>query len=223
VIETESCRRKIWKVPMQGGMSTLTCAGKSEGQNYFRNVFTEGKKQKKFEKIKIFLAGWRESGRIEGSRSWKKFRCTEKSMIFMEKGLERFRKAQKNSYDTALREIKNGQKRSHWMWYIFPQIAGLGYSQTAQYYAIVDLDEAKEFLKDDILGKNLIEISEALLEVESNDATHVMGWPDDLKLRSSMTLFALADPECDVFRKVLDKFYGGEMDERTIELLGVRK
>jgi uncharacterized protein (DUF1810 family) len=140
-------------------------------------------------------------------------------MIFMEKGLERFRKAQKNSYDTALREIKNGQKRSHWMWYIFPQIAGLGYSQTAQYYAIADLEEAKEFLKDDILGKNLIEISEALLEVESNDATHVMGWPDDLKLRSSMTLFALADPECDVFRKVLDKFYGGEMDERTIELL----
>jgi uncharacterized protein (DUF1810 family) len=141
-------------------------------------------------------------------------------MIFMEKGLERFRKAQKNSYDTALREIKNGQKRSHWMWYIFPQIAGLGYSQTAQYYAIADLDEAKEFLKDDILGKNLIEISEALLEVESNDATHVMGWPDDLKLRSSMTLFALANPECDVFRKVLDKFYGGEMDERTIEILG---
>jgi uncharacterized protein (DUF1810 family) len=137
----------------------------------------------------------------------------------MEKGLERFRKAQKNSYDTALREIKNGQKRSHWMWYIFPQIAGLGYSQTAQYYAIADLDEAKKFLRDDTLGKNLIEISEALLEVESNDATHVMGWPDDLKLRSSMTLFALADPECDVFRKVLDKFYGGEMDERTIELL----
>jgi uncharacterized protein (DUF1810 family) len=140
-------------------------------------------------------------------------------MIFMEKGLERFRKAQKNSYDTALREIKNGQKRSHWMWYIFPQIAGLGYSQTAQYYAIADLDEAKEFLKDDMLGKNIVEISEALLEVESNDATHVMGWPDDLKLRSSMTLFALADPECDVFRNVLDKFYGGEMDERTIELL----
>jgi uncharacterized protein (DUF1810 family) len=106
------------------------------------------------------------------------------------------------------------------MWYIFPQIAGLGYSQTAQYYAIADLDEAKEFLKDDMLGKNLIEISEALLEVESNDATHVMGWPDDLKLRSSMTLFALANPECDVFRKVLDKFYGGEMDERTIEILG---
>jgi uncharacterized protein (DUF1810 family) len=141
-------------------------------------------------------------------------------MIFMEKGLERFRKAQKNSYDTALREIKNGQKRSHWMWYIFPQIAGLGYSQTAQYYAIADLDEAKEFLKDDMLGKNIVEISEALLEVESNDATHVMGWPDDLKLRSSMTLFALANPECDVFRKVLDKFYGGEMDERTIEILG---
>jgi uncharacterized protein (DUF1810 family) len=154
-------------------------------------LIKSGKKQKKFKKIKKFLAGWRESGRIEGSRSQKKLSCTEKGMILMEKGLERFRKAQKNSYDTALREIKNGQKRSHWMWYIFPQIAGLGYSQTAQYYAIADLDEA----------------------------THVMGWPDDLKLRSSMTLFALADPECDVFRNVLDKFYGGEMDERTIELL----
>jgi uncharacterized protein (DUF1810 family) len=138
-------------------------------------LIKSGKKQKKFKKIKKFLAGWRESGRIEGSRSQKKLSCTEKGMILMEKGLERFRKAQKNSYDTALREIKNGQKRS----------------QTAQYYAIADLDEA----------------------------THVMGWPDDLKLRSSMTLFALADPECDVFRNVLDKFYGGEMDERTIELL----
>jgi uncharacterized protein (DUF1810 family) len=138
----------------------------------------------------------------------------------MENRLERFRKAQENSYDSALREIQNGRKQSHWIWFIFPQIAGLGYSQTAQYYAIADLDEAKEFLNDNMLGKNLIEISEALLELESNDATEVMGWPDDLKLRSSMTLFALADPECEVFQKVLDKFYGGERDERTIELLG---
>jgi uncharacterized protein (DUF1810 family) len=138
----------------------------------------------------------------------------------MENRLERFRKAQQKNYDSALREIQNGRKQSHWIWFIFPQIAGLGYSQTAQYYAIADLDEAKEFLNDDMLGKNLIEISEALLELESNDATEVMGWPDDLKLRSSMTLFALADPECEVFQKVLDKFYGGERDERTIELLG---
>jgi uncharacterized protein (DUF1810 family) len=138
----------------------------------------------------------------------------------MENRLERFRKAQQKNYDSALREIQNGRKQSHWIWFIFPQIAGLGYSQTAQCYAIADLDEAKEFLNDDMLGKNLIEISEALLELESNDATEVMGWPDDLKLRSSMTLFALADPECEVFQKVLDKFYGGERDERTIELLG---
>jgi uncharacterized protein (DUF1810 family) len=106
------------------------------------------------------------------------------------------------------------------MWYVFPQIAGLGRSQTAQYYAIANLEEAKEFLKDEMLGRNLIEISEALLEVESSDATHVMGRPDDLKLRSSMTLFALADAECDVFQRVLDKFYGGEMDGKTIGLLG---
>jgi uncharacterized protein (DUF1810 family) len=109
------------------------------------------------------------------------------------------------------------------MWYIFPQIAGLGYSQMAQYYAIANLDEAKAFLNDDMLGKHLIEISEALLKVESNDAMAVMGYPDDLKLRSSMTLFALADSECEVFQKVLDKFYDGAPDRRTIELLGEKK
>jgi uncharacterized protein (DUF1810 family) len=107
------------------------------------------------------------------------------------------------------------------MWFIFPQIAGLGYSETAQYYAIQDLEEARDFLNDDTLGKNLIEISEALLHVQSDDATKVMGWPDDMKLRSSMTLFALAKPECEVFQKVLDKFFGGERDQRTIELLGL--
>jgi uncharacterized protein (DUF1810 family) len=138
----------------------------------------------------------------------------------MSNNLERFRKAQRDSYDTALHEIQNGRKRSHWMWYIFPQIAGLGYSPTAQYYAIRDLDEAVDFLNDKALGKNLIEISEALLLIESNDATAVMGYPDDMKLRSSMTLFELADPECKVFQKVLDKFYHGEHDERTLEILG---
>jgi uncharacterized protein (DUF1810 family) len=137
----------------------------------------------------------------------------------MEKRLERFVTAQQNYYVTALREIQNGQKRSHWMWFIFPQIAGLGYSETAQYYAIHDLEEAKDFLNDDTLGKNLIEISEALLHVKSDDATEVMGWPDDMKLKSSMTLFALAKPECEVFQKVLDKFFDGEQDQRTIEIL----
>lgn len=140
----------------------------------------------------------------------------------MNKRLERFLIAQQHHYQTALREIKSGQKRSHWMWFIFPQVTGLGYSQTAQYYAIKDIDEAKEFIEDTILGSNLIEISQALLNVSSNDATAVMGWPDNLKLKSSMTLFALAKPECNVFQKVLDKFFKGERDQRTIEILSGR-
>lgn len=137
----------------------------------------------------------------------------------MNNDLERFLIAQQTYYRTALQEIKSGQKRSHWMWFIFPQIAGLGYSETARYYAIKDMNEAKAYMEDYTLSSNLIEISQALLEVESNDATVVMGWPDDLKLKSSMTLFALAKQECEVFQKVLDKFFHGEKDQRTIEIL----
>jgi len=137
----------------------------------------------------------------------------------MNNDLDRFLNAQQTYYRTALQEIKSGQKRSHWMWFIFPQIVGLGYSETAHYYAIKDLDEAKAYMEDDTLSSNLIEISQALLEVDSNDATAVMGWPDDLKLKSSMTLFAAAKPECEVFQKVLDKFFHGESDQRTIEIL----
>lgn len=105
------------------------------------------------------------------------------------------------------------------MWFIFPQIEGLGRSETARYYAIKDLNEAKMYLENHTLGGNLIEISKALLDIESNDATEVMGWPDNLKLRSSMTLFALAKPECEVFQKVLDKFFQGERDQKTIEIV----
>lgn len=137
----------------------------------------------------------------------------------MDNDLERFSIAQQSYYRIALQEIKAGQKRSHWMWFIFPQIAGLGYSETARYYAIKNMDEAKAYMEDDILGRNLVEISEALLEVASNDAEEVMGWPDNLKLKSSMTLFALAKPECEVFQKVLDKFFRGERDQRTVEIL----
>lgn len=140
----------------------------------------------------------------------------------MDKGLERFLTAQQNYYQTALQEIKSGQKRSCWMWFIFPQIKGLGYSETARYYAIKDMDEAKAFMEDGELGSNLVEISQALLEVDCDDATRVMGWPDDLKLRSSMTLFALAKPECEVFQKVLDKFFDGQMDQKTVEILKKR-
>ena len=138
----------------------------------------------------------------------------------MNNDLERFLIAQQTYYRTALQEIKSGQKRSHWM---FPQIAGLGYSETAQYYAIKDMDEAKAYMEDYTLSSNLIEISQALLDVDSDDATAVMGWPDDLKLKSSMTLFALAKPECEVFQKVLDKFFQGEMDQKTIEILQDKK
>lgn len=140
----------------------------------------------------------------------------------MDKGLERFLTAQQNYYQTALQEIKSGQKRSCWMWFIFPQINGLGYSETARYYAIKDMDEAKAFMKDGELGSNLVEISQALLEVDCDDAARVMGWPDDLKLKSSMTLFALAKPECEVFQKVLDKFFDGQMDQKTVEILKKR-
>ncbi len=132
--------------------------------------------------------------------------------------LSRFHKAQQSSYETALAEIRSGRKRSHWIWYIFPQIQGLGFSSTAQYYAIENLEEAKAYLADPVLRERLLEISNALRKLDSCDPSEVMGYPDDLKLRSSMTLFSLAEPECTVFRDVLDKFYGGQKDERTIVL-----
>ena len=137
----------------------------------------------------------------------------------MDNNLERFLIAQQTYYQTALQEIKSGKKRSHWMWFIFPQIAGLGYSETARYYAIKNMEEAKAYMEDYPHRTNLIEISQALLEIKSNDADEVMGRPDNLKLKSSMTLFALAKPECEVFQKVLDKFFHGERDQRTVEIL----
>ena len=121
--------------------------------------------------------------------------------------LSRFHQAQKYDYDIALQEIKNGRKESHWMWYIFPQIQGLGYSSTAQYYAISDMAEAKAYLKDNVLRCRLVEISQALLDLPANDAMEVFGVPDNMKLRSSMTLFSMAAPEISVFQKVLDKFF----------------
>ena len=133
--------------------------------------------------------------------------------------LDRFLKAQASSYDAALREICAGRKRSHWIWYIFPQIQGLGFSSTAQFYAIADMEEARAYLSEPTLRARLLEISEALLTLDSNDPTEVMGYPDDLKLRSSMTLFAEAEPECEVFQKVLDKFYDGRKDQRTLQIL----
>ena len=132
--------------------------------------------------------------------------------------LSRFHRAQSRDYAEALAEIRAGRKRSHWIWYIFPQIQGLGFSSTSQFYAITDLGEAKAYLADPLLRERLLEISSALLELPSSDPSAVMGYPDDLKLKSSMTLFELAEPDCPVFPAVLEKFYGGERDRRTIRL-----
>ena len=134
--------------------------------------------------------------------------------------LNRFISAQERSYDAALREIKSGRKRTHWMWYIFPQIAGLGFSSTARFYAISSMQEAKDYYAHPVLGKRLVEISEALLALDTNDAGAVMGYPDDLKLRSSMTLFLAASGDA-VFQKVLDKFYSGKPDSKTLSILGL--
>lgn len=133
--------------------------------------------------------------------------------------LDRFIKEQQRDYATAYAELSQGRKRSHWSWWIIPQIVGLGMTTTSYTYSIKSLDEAVAFLDHPYLGKNIREISKVLLGLESNDATAIMGYPDDLKLRSCMTLFAEADPNEDIFQKVLDKFFNGEKDERTLEIL----
>lgn len=132
--------------------------------------------------------------------------------------MERFLVAQERDYEIALSEIRKGSKESHWMWYIFPQIQGLGYSSMARFYAIKDKEEAIAYLRHPILGKRLVEITEALLNLEDNNVTSVMAPPDDLKLKSSMTLFYIVS-EMEVFKKVLDLFFEGDMDTKTLEIL----
>lgn len=136
--------------------------------------------------------------------------------------LSRFIEAQEKTYKDAFIEIKNGKKESHWMWYIFPQIKGLGFSEISSFYAISDLDEAKEYLNNEILGTRLVEISNALLTLNSNNSIEIFGSIDSLKLKSSMTLFSLVS-ENTVFQKVLDKFFEGEKDKKTIELSKVKQ
>lgn len=140
----------------------------------------------------------------------------------MNYNLDRFIQAQGHSYETALSEIKNGFKRTHWMWYIFPQLKELGRSSTAKYYGIEDLEEAKIYLAHPVLGTRLKEISEALLKLETNDPYRVMGDIDGLKLCSSMTLFAEVEGYDSVFGKVIDKYYGGKRDVNTIHILHCR-
>ncbi len=137
--------------------------------------------------------------------------------------LERFIKAQDGyeGYETALKEIKNGRKKSHWIWYIFPQMRGLGQSWMSHFYGIVSLDEAKAYLENDILKERLIEISSALLE-NGGDIRDIVGYIDSQKICSCMTLFHQADLNIGIFQKVLDKFYNGVHDKQTLYLLGIR-
>jgi uncharacterized protein (DUF1810 family) len=133
--------------------------------------------------------------------------------------MERFITAQQHDYETALSEIKKGRTRSHWMWYIFPQIAGLGFSETSKFYALKNLQEAEQYLHDPILGPRLIEISAALLQLETNNSNAVFGSPDDRKLQSSMTLFSAVKNSNPVFQLVLDKYFNGEKDKHTLALI----
>ena len=139
----------------------------------------------------------------------------------MEKyNLERFISAQEYSYDTALDEIKAGRKRSHWIWYIFPQLSGLAHSSKAEYYGIKDIGEAKSYLSHPVLGARLIEITEALMKLEENNPSRVMGGSlDGLKLKSCMTLFAYISEDNSIFHKALEKFFGGEKDVKTLFIL----
>ena len=133
--------------------------------------------------------------------------------------LHRFKDAQARDYETALAEIKGGRKQTHWMWYIFPQIAGLGITETSKQYAIQDIKEAEAFLLDKELGVNLTNICKALLSLETSDPKSIFSKPDDLKLRSSMTLFDAIPATFPVFSQVLDKFFAGKRDQRTLDIL----
>ena len=133
--------------------------------------------------------------------------------------LDRFIEVQERMYAVALEEIKSGLKRLHWMWYIFPQLRGLGTSSMAHVYGIAGLDEARAYLSHPVLSARLIEISEALLMLKKKNPEDIFGHTDAMKLRSSMTLFALVSDDGSVFHEVLERFYNGRMDERTLELI----
>jgi uncharacterized protein (DUF1810 family) len=135
--------------------------------------------------------------------------------------LDRFVRAQEAAYAQALSEVRSGRKRSHWMWYIFPQFAGLAFSSTSRHYAIKSIGEARAYLDHPVLGPRLLECAGAVIGVEGRSATEIFGSPDDMKLRSCATLFAFVSPPGSVFEHLLTKYYRGEPDERTLQLLGV--
>ena len=136
--------------------------------------------------------------------------------------LERFVEAQSAIFEQALAEIRSGRKRSHWMWFIFPQFRGLGASPTSQHYAIASLAEAEAYLRHPILGPRLQECVQALLALDGPTASEIFGYPDDLKLRSSATLFAHVSPPASSFEQLLEKYFDGERDSRTIRLIRER-
>lgn len=139
-------------------------------------------------------------------------------MMDMSKRIDRFLEPQKAAYPIALKEVRNGRKVSHWMWYIFPQLQGLGRSNTSWYYGIEDLDEAKAYLEHPVLGQRLREITQAALDLTETDPVNIFGRPDNMKFRSCMTLFALVS-EDDLFARALDKFFDGREDSGTMKLL----
>lgn len=135
--------------------------------------------------------------------------------------LDRFIKAQELNYDIALKEVKAGRKTTHWMWYIFPQIIGLGKSDSAIFYSIKNKEEAEDYMNNKTLRNRIIEISNAVLNQPQENIIEVFGDIDAFKLKSSMTLFNIVSPEEEVFKKVLDKYYDGEEDKKTLEILGI--
>jgi uncharacterized protein (DUF1810 family) len=135
--------------------------------------------------------------------------------------LNRFVQAQAGDYNQALSEIRKGRKRSHWMWYIFPQLDGLGFSSTSKRYSIKSVAEAEAYVAHPILGPRLMECAEAVLRVEGRSALEIFGSPDDVKLKSCATLFARVSPPGSVFDQLLEKYYRGERDSKTLHLLGI--
>jgi uncharacterized protein (DUF1810 family) len=135
--------------------------------------------------------------------------------------LDRFVGAQQVNYQQALSELRSGRKRSHWMWYVFPQLAGLGFSATSRHFSIKDLAEAKAYLAHPELGPRLRECAETLLSVKGRSAHDILGCPDDAKLRSSATLFTLASPPDSLFQRLLDRYFQGQPDPKTLALLGL--
>ena len=134
--------------------------------------------------------------------------------------LERFVEAQESSIDVVKRELRSGRKRSHWMWFVFPQIAGLGRSETAKRYAIEDLEEAEAYLAHPLLGSRLRECTGLVVDIDGRTANEIFGSPDDLKFQSSMTLFEAAADDTSVFGDALDQYYDGDRDLDTLTRLG---